>query len=346
MSSPSTLAVEDPKLPSPAAHKSFGRGLSGPLERFGLPVLMLAMIGAFSAARPETFATAANWRVIATSQSVLAIAAIALIFPLVAGRFDISVGANVGISSIATAGAMSNNHLPLIVAILVGVGLGAVIGLVNGVLVAYLGVNSIISTIGVSTVLGGLVFAYTNGVPLGTGLSPILTDLGTKSVANLPVIFLVMIATAIASWVVLTRSTYGRRLTAVGSNEVAANLTGLSVQRIVLISFVASGLLSGIAGVLQVAVQGSGNPQVGGIAFMLPALAAVFLGATTLIPGTYNVAGTILALFFVGIAVSGLTLLGAQSWITDVFNGGAVVIAVALAAHFRRRRTGTVTLGQ
>lgn len=344
MTASTTLISKGPQSPSPTTGRKLG--LSDSLERFGLLVLMVAMIVAFSVALPDTFATVANWRAIATSQSVLAIAAIALIFPLVAGRFDISVGANVGVTSIATAGAMSNNHLPLAIAVVVGVGLGAIIGLVNGMLVAYLGVNSIISTIGVSTVLGGLDFAYTGGIPIGTGLSPTLTDLGTKSVFGLPVIFLIMLAVALVGWVVLTRSTYGRRLTAVGSNEVAANLTGLAVRRIVLTSFVASGFLAGIAGVLEVASQGSGNPQVGGIAFLLPALAAVFLGATTLVPGTYNVAGTILALFFVGIAVSGLTLLGAQSWITDVFNGGAVVVAVALAAHFRRRRTGTATLGQ
>jgi len=326
--------------------RRLGRSISSTLERLGLPILLIALVATFSLLRPDTFATVANWRAIATSQSVLAIAAVALIFPLVAGRFDMSVGANVGICSVATAGAMSNSQLPLGAAIAVGVGLGVIIGILNGVMVAYLGINSIILTIGMSTVLGGLVFAYTQGIPIGTGLSPALTNLSTKLVGPIPDIFLIMVLVAVLAWAVLTQSTYGRRLMAVGSNETAASLTGLPIRRIVLLSFVAAGLLSGVAGVLQVATQGNGNPQVGGISFMLPALAAVFLGATTLVPGTYNVAGTILALFFVGAAVSGLTLIGAQSWITDVFNGGAVVVAVGLAAYFRRRRTGLANLGR
>jgi ribose transport system permease protein len=320
--------------------------LSTILERFGLPILFVLLAIVFAFLRPDTFPTTGNWRSIATSQSVLAVAAIALVFPLVAGRFDISVGAIVGVSSIATAGAMSKSHLPLLAAIGIAMLLSSTIGLVNGFLVAYLGINSIISTLGMSTVLGGLVFAYTQGIPISSGLSAQLTNLSVRGVLQIPVLFVIMLLIAAAAWAVLSHSTYGRYLTAVGSNEVAANLTGLPIRRIVLLSFVCSGFLAGCAGVLQVAAQGNGNPGVGGISFMLPSLAAVFLGATTLIPGTYNVPGTIVALFFVGTAVSGLTLLGVQPWITDVFNGAAVIIAVGLAAHFRRRRTGTVALGQ
>jgi ribose transport system permease protein len=159
------------------------------------------------------------------------------------------------------------------------------------------------------------------------------------------VLFLIMLVIAATTSVLLNHTTFGRYMVATGANEVAALLNGMPTRRILLGSFAVGGLLAGGAGVLQVAAQGNGNPQVGSIPFILPALAAVFLGATTLKPGTYNVGGTLLGLFFLGAAVSGLAILGAQPWVTDVFNGAAVVVAVTLSAQFRRRRTGASELG-
>jgi ribose transport system permease protein len=334
------------KAPEPTASRGRGVRLGmAAAERFGLLVLLIIMAVIFSIQLPDTFATAANWRAIAVSQAVLAVAAMALMLPLVAGRFDISVGANIGITSIACAAAMSKHSYPLIAAIAVALAIGLAIGVVNGLLVAYLGVNSIIATLGVGIILGGLVQAYTEGVPISSGLSPSLTGLSADLWLGIPVLFIIMLAIGGLTAVVLNQTTFGRYMVATGANEVAARLNGMPVRRILLGSFVVGGLLAGAAGVLQVAAQGNGNPQVGGIQFILPALAAVFLGATTLRPGTYNVAGTILALFFIGVAVSGLAILGAQPWVTDVFNGAAVVVAVTLSAQFRRRRTGAAELG-
>ena len=309
-------------------------------ERSGLAGLFIVMIIVFSILEPSTFATLENWRSIATSQSVVAVAALAVVFPLVCGRFDLSVGAIVGVTSIAAAGSMSRNSLPLMAAIVIALVLGSAIGLVNGMLISYFGINSLISTIGMSTVLGGVVTAYTGGIPISSGISSLLTNLSVQVVAGIPALFIIMVVIGVVCWLVLKSTVYGRQLRAVGSNETAATLTGLPVRRTVMLSFVVSGFLGGCAGVLQIASQGNGNPQIAGITYLLPAIAAVFLGATTIVPGEYNVPGTILALFFVGAAVSGLTLAGAASWITDVFNGAIVIIAVGLAAAFRRRRTG------
>lgn len=314
-------------------------------ERFGLLALFVAMAVVFSLQLPDTFATLTNWRAIAIAQSVLAVAAMALMLPLITGRFDISVGANIGITSIVAAKAMSSAGLPLVAAVALALAAGVTIGSINGFLVAYLGVNSIIATLGVSIILGGLVQAWTSGSPVSSGLSPTLTGLSAKLVLGVPVLLVITLLIGAATAGMLNHTTFGRYMTATGANEVAARLNGMPTRRILLGSFVAAGLLAGMAGVLQVAAQGNGNPQVGGIAFILPALAAVFLGATTLKPGTYNVGGTILSLFFIGTAVSGLALHGAQPWVTDVFNGTAVVVAVTLSAQFRRRRTGASELG-
>ncbi len=330
--------------PSPRAGRRRGTGLAWS-ERFGLPVLGLAMVVGFSVALPDTFASAANWRAIATSSSVLAVAAMALMMPLIAGRFDISVGSNVGATSIACAAVMSKTELPLVAAVLVAVVIGLAVGLVNGLLVAYVGVNSIIATLGISIVLDGLVQAYTAGTPISSHLSRRLTDLSTNVWFGVPALFVLMLLVAVAFGAFLNRTRFGRYTIATGVNETAARLNGLNTRRVVLGAFVVTGGLSSLAGVGQVAAQGNGNPQVGSITFILPALAAVFLGATTWRPGTYNVPGTVLGLFFVGIAVSGLAILGVPPWVTTVFNGTAVVVAVALSAVLRRQRTGVAALG-
>ncbi|MFJ2261589.1 ABC transporter permease [Streptomyces sp. NPDC087844] len=339
----SPAAPQQPANPAPRRRTAPAPGLA--LERFGLLALFVVLIVVFTVLRPDTFATGANFRSIAISQSVLAVAALALMLPLVGGRFDVSVGANLGLCSIVCAALMSRAGLPLPVAVLGTLLVGGLIGALNGAVVAYLGVNSIIATLGVGTVIGGAVTAYTQGVPISSGLSPALATISTRLVAQLPVLFVIMLVLAVVTWFLLTQTPFGRHLTAVGSNAAASRLTGLRVNRLVLLSFVGSGVLAGIAGVLQVGAQGNGDPTIGGLPFILPALAAVFLGATTWHPGTYNVPGTILGLFFLGTAISGLSLLGVQPWVTDVFNGGAVVLAIVFSAQLKRRRTGFLDIG-
>jgi ribose transport system permease protein len=314
-------------------------------ERGGLLVLLVATLVGFSIGLPNTFATVANFQNLGISEAVLVVVGLALLFPLVGGRFDVSVGSNLGLCAIAVAALMGNHHWSLVPAIIATLAIGAFIGAVNGVIVAYLGVNSIIATIGTGTIMGGLVQAYTNGIPISDGLSPTLTTLSAKTVFKVPDLFIIAMGLSIVVWFVLTQTPYGRKLLATGDNLSAARLTGLRVHWLVFVSFVAAGMLAGVGGVLQVAAQGSGDPTIGGLPFMLPALAAVFLGATTWRPGTYNVPGMLVGLFFVGSAVSGLVLLGVATWVTSVFNGAVVVVAVVISAELRRRRTGNREIG-
>jgi ribose transport system permease protein len=343
--SPTAPAVTTPAAPpSPTTHRR-ALDVLDLLERFGLLILLGVVIAGFSILEPDTFATASNFRSIVTTLSVGAVAALALVFPLVGGRFDVSVGANIGLCTIAGAAVMSKSGLPLVPAILVAIACGAAVGLFNGVIVAYFGISSIIGTLGTSTVLAGLITAYTKGTPISTGLSPTLTDLGIKTTLGIPQVFLITLLVSVAAWYVLTQTAYGRRLEALGVNLRAAKLTGMRTRQIVVLSFVSAGVLAGVAGILQIAAQGAADPQVGGITFILPAIAAAFLGATTWRPGRVNVPGPQIAQLFLGPTVSGLALVGAEPWVTDVFNGAAIIVAIGLSAQFRRRRTGELEIG-
>jgi ribose transport system permease protein len=354
-SSNDNMAAKDnePSSAKPATPTALrpGERKAGPnwldlLERGGLILFLVAVIILFSLLEPKTFPTTANWRGIATSQPVLAVAGFALIVPLIGGRFDISVGANLALSAIVAAAAMSHFDLPLWLAIILGIGTGALVGLINGFIVAYLGVNSIIGTLGISTILGGVINGYTGGIPISSGLSPLLTDISVETVAGIPALFILMLIIGAGTWFLLTQTPYGRYLFAVGASHESARLTGIRVNRIVLLSFVVAGALAGIAGILQIGSQGNAGPSLIGIVFILPALAAAFLGATTWSPGRYSVQGTIIAIIFLGTTVSGLSLLGTEPWVTDVFNGASVVLAIALSAQLRRRRTGISEVGR
>jgi ribose transport system permease protein len=338
--------IEQRGEPAPGRRSATAKKSTDIAERLGLLFLFAVMIAIFAIAQPGTFATAANARSIGVTESVIAVLALALLPPLIANRFDVSVGANMTISAIACAAVIGYHGWALVPAIGIAVAMGTFIGTLNGVMVAYFGVNSIIGTLGVSTIIGGLVTAYTKGVPVSQNLPPALTNLSTETILGIPDLFLIMVVIAIVVWFVLTQTPFGRYLEAVGANMSAARLTGLPVARIVFLSFVMAGVISGVAGVLLIATEASASPDTADITTIVPALAAAFLGWTTWRPGRYNVVGTVIALFFLGTLTSGLALIGAQSWVTDAVNGAVVIVAVAVGVQVKRRRTGTVEVGE
>jgi ribose transport system permease protein len=336
----SSATTESPRVARAGANGARAKALLFiALQRYGLLVLFVLSIIGFSLLLPDSFPSVLNFRNIAGNQSVLAIVSLAAIIPLICGHFDLSIGSVLGLTSIVTASLLSKYDWPLWAAVLAGIGGGAAIGLVNGFLIARLGLNALITTLGTATVITGIVTWYTNGLSIITGIPPLLTDIGSGVWLGIPCTMYFLAAVAVFTWYLLEHTPFGRYLHAVGANPNAARLVGLDVDRLVLLSFVVSGALVGLAGVLQVARQGGGNPQIG-LYFMMPALSSAFLGATSIQPGRFNVPGTILAVFFLATSVSGLALAGVDNWVEAIFNGTALVVAVALSTVLSRRQAG------
>jgi ribose transport system permease protein len=307
-------------------------------ERYALVGLLAALLVFFSVYGPTsgTFATTANLQSVLGNQSVVAIAALAAVIPLVGGQFDVSIGAVVGLSSIVAASALEHGW-PLVAAIAVAIAVSAVVGLVNGLLVAYVGVNSFITTLAAGTLIGGLVALYTNNATIVEGIPASLTDFGSAILLGLPWVVWIVLLVAAGLAFLIGWTVHGRELTSVGASPAAARLVGIRVEVVVASSFVLSSALAGIAGVILLARTGSGNPQVGS-GYTLAALSAAFLGATALKPGQFNVPGTLVGVVFVAASVNGLTLAGAKDWVDPVFNGAALMIAVALSTTLGRLR--------
>ena len=310
------------------------------LERFALPILLLVIIGFFGL-NPESsklFLSAANVSVVLGNQAVITLVAIAVLFPLVAGHFDFSVGGLAVLSSVVTAAAMAHYALPIPVACLLGVASGAAIGTVNGILVARLGMNAFVSTLGMATLIGGLIQWYTGGLAI-IGAARQFTAFGSGSWLGLPSVVYLVLVLVLMAWYLLTHTPYGRSLYAIGSNARAAELVGLPKARYTLLAFTISGTLAGLAGVMLAARTGGANAD-NGTYLLFPALAAVFLGATAIQPGRFNIVGTIIGVLFVAVSVSGLILSGAANWVDQVFNGLALLVAVGLSSYLQARRSG------
>jgi ribose transport system permease protein len=226
--------------------------------------------------------------------------------------------------------------LPIWASAITALAVSLIAGCITGFLIAVVRLNGLIVTLGAYTLIQGLLEWFTGGQTI-TGVPASLGRWSESSVIGLPTPFLVTIALALIMWFVLMQVPVGRELESIGSNEMAARLVGIRVTRNIYAAFLVSAVTAGLAGLLLTAQAGSADPT-SAPAYLFPALAAVFLGATCLRPGKYNVWGTILGVYFLAVAVNGLTFLGASAWITPVFNGAALVVAVLLSTLMGRHR--------
>jgi ribose transport system permease protein len=314
----------------------------GWVEAYALPAVFVLTLIFFSvwSKTSHTFPTSANIRNVLGNEAVTGILALAIMIPLVCGEFDFSVGPVSGLIQVLCAGFMARLGMPLALAILFPILIGALIGLSNGNTVARIGVNSLIVTLGVSTALLGVVEWYTHGLSIINGISKSLVDVGSGNWLGVPRTLYFLVVVAVLVYYLMEHTPYGRYLHSIGSNSDAARLVGLRVERLVMIAFVLSGALAGFAGVLLVARNGGASPQIGTIGDSLQALAAAFLGATAIKPGRFNVIGTLIAIFFLAFTVTGLSLAGVANWINNVFNGAALFVAVFISTVIGRRRAG------
>lgn len=329
-SAPRTLAVR---------RKLNGQSLLGVTERAGLLILLAAMIVFFSVDGDvgDVFRSGPNVRSILANQSVTGLIALAMVVPLIAGYFDLSTAAVAGLANVTTAALIGTHGWPIAAGIVVAMLVAAAVGVINGVLVARLKLNGFVVTLGMYILLGGLLQFYTKGSAVTDGIPASFNDWGSLRYLGIPRPFWLLLVVGLITWYGLMHTPWGRELASIGSNPRAAHLVGIRVDRRVFSSLVVSALLAGAAGVLLTSRSGGADP-VEGSSYLFPALAAVFLGATTIRPGSYNVWGTVAGVFVVAVGVSGFTLLGAAAWLTDVFNGGALIIAVAVSTLAGQRR--------
>ena len=317
------------------------------VDRFSGVYLLILFVIVFGALRPDTFLTTDTLRLLASAQAVNGLVAIAVLVPMICGEFDLSVGANANLAAMVAVSLQVSGDFSVLSSVGIAVAIGIVVGVANGLIVVKWGVSSFIATLGMGSVLAAFQTMVTDSQLPPVPESSFWSALTQKEILGFQVSIVYLIVAVAIAWWVLECTPAGRSMMATGSNREAARLSGVRTDVWVWVSFVVAGGLSALAGVLYVSLTG---PSVSfGNSLVLPAFAAVFLGSTQLKPGRFNVLGTVLAIFVLATGVLGLQLLTSISWINDMFNGVAVIAAVALAVArrpgavrgARRRRRGT-----
>lgn len=313
---------------STVSRRSFG------LDRYSGFYLWALFIVIFALWTPSLFLTKVTLRTVVDSQAVPALLAIAIVIPLAAGVFDLSVGATIGFSAVLVAWLQSVHHWNMWLAILVSVASCTAVGLFNGFVVVKLHVSSFIVTLGTATIVTALQTVVAGSTQPLPPSSNAWNELTQHQIGGIQIIVLYMLVAAVLFWWLTERMPFGRYLYATGGNPDAARLSGVNVGKLSWQTLVISATVSGIAGVLY--CSQTGPSLTFGSSMLLPAFAAAFLGSTQIKPGRVNVVGTLLAVFTLATGVKGLQLVTGVQWLNDMFNGVALIGAVAFATWRQR----------
>lgn len=310
-------------------------------RNIGAVYVLVGLMIVFGAWIPDVFFRSSSFALILNSSSLTALAALALIIPLSAGVFDLSFAYTMSLSGVTVATALVSWQLPLVLALLLGLGAGIVVGLINSFVVVVMEIDSFIGTLATGSLVLAFITLVTNGANIsGTELSGAFSTIYSFRIwiLVLPVFYALAIAAAL--WLVLERTPTGRRLYAIGFNKEAARLANIPVRRLQAGSLLTSGFLAAVAGIVVASATGQGAVN-GGTPYLLPAFAAAFVGATQFKRGRFNAWGTLVAVLMLGTGTTGLALAGAPLWAASMFTGVVLIAALSATGRLRKVRLGT-----
>jgi ribose transport system permease protein len=311
-------------------------GESDFVGRYALVGFWLVLAGFYAITTPSTFLTSGTFQAIFGSQQAIVFLGIAAVIGLSVGEFDLSIASNMGLAAILVTVLIAQHGWSPIVAVVASLAICSGVGLINGLIVVRLGIDAIVTTLGMGTLLLGVTQKISNGTSVA-GLSNNLANYANKNLLfSLPISFYYGLALALILAYVMRFTALGRHMAFVGANREVARLAGVRVSRIRLGAYIVAGLLAGLGGVLLSLGNGGFDPN-SGPTYLLPAFAAAFLGTAVIVPGRFNPLGTMVAIYFLATGITGLQLLGAAGWVSDVFYGAALIVAIVLSTVARRR---------
>jgi len=306
------------------------------VAEYALAAATLVQVVVFSVAAPG-FLSVANAVNIALSIAIIGILAVGMTAIILTGGIDLSVGSVLALAGVSAAIAAAHG-VPAILVVLIGLGVGAATGVVNGTLIAYLRVPPFVATLAMLTVARGLAFIVSEGRSIG-GLPDWFGALGRTVVFGIPAPVLVMIAVMAAGSFVLSRMVLGRHIYALGGNAEAAWLAGINIKGITWIVYTLNGALAGLGGLVLASRLGAGVPNAG-IQYELDVIAAVVVGGTSLSGGRGSIGSTLWGTVFIGVLTNGLNLANVDPYVQKIALGVVIVIAV-IADQVGRRRAET-----
>jgi ribose/xylose/arabinose/galactoside ABC-type transport system permease subunit len=310
------------------------RNLGLTVARYSTVLILVGLVLMFSVASGR-FLSVGNLLNVVEQSSLLGIVAIGVTFTIISGGIDLSVGSLVAFCGALAAGFMARAGLPLAPALVLAVLAGAGLGLVNGFFIVKGGLQPFVATLAMMAIGRGLTLIYTQGRPI-SGMGDSFTALGS-SIGPVPVPALIFVAVFIISHIVLQRTPFGAYLYAVGGNEETARLAGIRVQLIKVASYVVSGSLAAVGGIVLAARLWSAQPQAAS-GLELQAIAATVLGGASLMGGAGTTVGTFAGALIMGVLANGLNLVGVSSYIQQVITGAIFILAVMLDMWTKRKQ--------
>ncbi|SFE91467.1 simple sugar transport system permease protein [Paenibacillus algorifonticola] len=315
-------------------------------------LIVIAIVILFFSLWDEHFFTYANLSDILRSISIVTFVAIGVTFSLTVDGFDLSVGSTVSLTTVVTAAMMVWFEQPLIVVLIVAIAIGALVGLLNALLIVRIRIPDLLATLAVMYIVAGIHKTYTKGysiynnmpMPDGSTAPGVFNSsflwLGQGKIGQIPVPVILMVIAVIVVHLFFKYSKWGRQMQTTGGNEEAARLSGIRVRRIRTAAYVASGVFAAIGGVLFAARVGTGQIDAGA-PMMMEAVAAVFVGYSVFGAGKPNVIGTFFGALLIGVLLNGLTMMKVQYYSNDIVKGVVLVLALAVTfIHLNKRRNG------
>lgn len=307
------------------------------LPVYGLLVLTVVLVLAFSILLPDTFPTLLNLRAILADKSIIALLSLGVMIPMSAGRIDLTVGYGIVLWHVLAISLQTMLGLPWPLVILIVLLLGLGTGVLNGLLVEIARIDSFIATLGTGTVLYALALWHTGGRQMVGTLPDGFYAISGTFVFGLPITAYYVLTLTLVMWMVFEYTPIGRYLYAIGANQRAAQLNGIPTRKFVMGAFMCSGFLTALTGVILAAKLRIGQASIG-LEFLLPALVGAFLGSTTIKPGRVNVWGTIVGVTILGVGIAGIQQLGGSFWVEPMFNGVTLLIAIGIAGYAQRKK--------
>jgi ribose transport system permease protein len=299
---------------------------SGILRAYGTIFAGIMIVIAFSILRPDAFFTVGNLINITRQISLLVVIALGATLVMCVDEFDLSVGALASLGGVIGA-KMAVAGLPITLCFISPIIICFFIGLVNGWIVTKFKVLSFITTLAVSTIIGGFTFWFTGGATVFQNIPKEFTYIGTKSIINIPLLSIIMLLLTVLFWFIMRHTAFGRKLYAIGGNEAASKVAGINVMKHKNLAFAICAALAALTGVMMASRLGSAHPT-GGDGLFLNSYAAAFLGRTVFKEGVPNIWGTFVGAAILGILANGLTILQVPTFMQDLLTGCIIILAV------------------
>lgn len=303
-------------------------------NKYGIYIILVLMIILSTIASPN-FLTISNMLSVLRQSSPTIILAFSAMFLMISGNMDLSIGANMALSGICALVIYTTTG-SLFIGIIAGIIIGIIVSSISGVIVAYLEVPSFIVTLAMDLIIRGIIMIYTNGQSITK--TDNFSVIGQGYVGPIPIPIIIVAVTCFVSWFILKNTTLGREFFAIGGNAEAAKAACINVKRVIIKSYVVSGALVAIAGIILISRLNSGAPTAGE-GYALDAIASTVIGGSSLNGGIGTAAGTLVGAIIMGLIGNILNLVGIQSYVQSVVKGVIIILAVILDIQSKKKKS-------